>query len=144
MRSLRAALVCLLASAPAQAQTLSGQWCGVAEQTGPGDHRSEWPAIVQLKGPTGYTEYPSLKCGGTLTFERMDGNLHMYRERIDYGRGLCLDGGLLGVEPLGSSIRFEWSGSDARATGVLHAPCAQQSPHANHAPNRTVIRVGAK
>lgn len=134
-------LVCL-ASAPAQAQTLSGQWCGVAEQTGPGDYRSEWSAVVQLKGPTGYTEYPSLKCGGTLIFERMDGSVHWYRERISYGHGLCLDGGLLGVEPVGSSIRFEWSGSDAKATAVLYPYC-QQSPNADAAPGRAVIVGGA-
>ena len=139
MRSLRAMLVCLLASVPAQAQTLSGQWCGMAEQTGPGQHRSEWPAIVQLKGPTGYTEYPSLKCGGTLTFERMEGNVHLYRERIDYGRDLCLDGGLLGVEPQGTSIRYQWTGSDAKANGTLHAHCPQQSPNARRTPERSIV-----
>src|SRR6187200_1655182 len=62
MRCLRWMLVCLLASAPAGAQTLSGQWCGWAVQTGPGDNRTEWSAILILKGPTGSMEYPSLAC----------------------------------------------------------------------------------
>ena len=65
MRCLRLMLVCLLASAYAEAQTLSGQWCGWAVQTGPGDHRTEWSAILSLEGPTGSMEYPSLDCGGT-------------------------------------------------------------------------------
>lgn len=131
-------LVCLLASAPAQAQTLAGQWCGVAEQTGPGDHRSEWDAVVELKGPTGTTEYPSLKCGGTLTFERRDGNIHFYRERISYGHGLCLDEGLLGIELLGPTIRYEWTGSGAKASAVLYPNC-RQSPNAGARPNGAAI-----
>src|SRR4026207_836083 len=81
--------------APAGAETLSGQWCGWAVQTGPGDNRTEWSAILILKGPTGSMEYPSLACGGTLTFESTNGSVHLYRERIDYGRDRCLDGGLV-------------------------------------------------
>lgn len=143
MRSRRLMLVCLLASAPAEAQTLSGQWCGWAEQTGPGDRRTEWSAILSLKGPTGSMEYPSLDCGGTLTFEGTDGNIHLYRERIAYGRDRCLDGGLVGVEPVGTSIRWEWTGSGARATALLHAPCARQSPNAGNTLGRTAVATGA-
>lgn len=144
MRRLYAILVFLLASAPAAAQTLSGQWCGVAEQTGPGDSRSDWDAVVELKGQTGTTEYPSLKCGGTLTFERRDGNVHFYRERISYGHGLCFDEGQLGVEPVGPTIRFEWTGSDAKATAVLYPNC-RSSPHAGAviAPGDAVVAARA-
>jgi hypothetical protein len=115
----------------------------VAEQTGPGDHRSEWSAVLQLKGATGFTEYPSLKCGGTLTFERVDGNVHWYRERISYGHGLCLDGGLLGVEPMGTSVRYEWTGSDAKATAVLYPHC-QLSPNADAGSGRAIMASGAQ
>ena len=137
MRCLRLMLVCLLASTYAEAQTLSGQWCGWAVQTGPGDHRTEWSANLSLKGPTGSMEYPSLDCGGTLTFEGTNGNVHLYRERIDYGRDRCLDGGLVGVEPVGTSMRWEWTGSGARATALLYAPCPKQSPNARKTPDRT-------
>ena len=143
MQCLRLMLVCLLASAPAGAQTLSGQWCGWAVQTGPGDNRTEWSAILILKGPTGSMEYPSLACGGTLTFEGTNGNVHLYRERIDYGRDRCLDGGLVGVEPVGTSMRWEWSGSGAKATALLHAPCPRPSPNARKTPDRAAIAAGA-
>jgi hypothetical protein len=126
-------LACFLASTPAAAQTLSGQWCGTAQQTGPGDHRSQWDAVVELKGAVGTTEYPSLGCGGTLSFERREGNVHWYREKIRYGRGDCLDGGLLGIEPQGLSVRFQWTGSDANASGVLH-------PHCKTSPNAALTR----
>jgi hypothetical protein len=143
MRCLCLMLVCPLASAPAEAQTLPGQWCGRAEQTGPGDHRAEWSAILSLKGAAGSMEYPSLQCGGTLTFEGTDGNVHLYRERIDYGRDRCLDGGLVGVEPVGTSIRWEWTGSGARATALLYAPCPRQSPNAGNTLDRTAVAAGA-
>jgi hypothetical protein len=142
MRCIRALLVCLLASAPAQTQTLSGQWCGVAEQAGPGTYRSEWSAVLYLKGATGRMAYPSLDCGGELTFERTEGNIHFYRERIDYGRTRCLDGGLVGIEPLGASVRWEWSGSGARATALLYPQCPRQSPNAGVTPGRTATAAG--
>ena len=143
MRCLRLMLACLLASAPAGAQTLSGQWCGWAVQIGPGDNRTEWSAILILKGPTGSMEYPSLHCGGTLTFEGTNGNVHLYRERIDYGRDRCLDGGLVGVEPAGTSMRWEWSGSGTRATALLDAPCPRPSPNAGTPRPRTADVAGA-
>jgi hypothetical protein len=77
-------------------------------------------------------EYPSLDCGGTLTFEGTNGNVHLYRERIDYGRDRCLDGGLVGVEPVGTSMRWEWNGSGAKATALLYAPCPRPSPNAGN------------
>ena len=119
MRCLHLMLVGLLASAPAEAQTLSGQWCGWGQQTGPGDYRSAWSGNLSLDGATGHMEYPSLQCGGTLTFEGVDGNVHWYRERITYGHDRCLDGGRVGVEPEGTSMRWQWTGSGARATALL-------------------------
>jgi hypothetical protein len=143
MQCLRAMLVCLLASTPAQAQTLSGRWCGVAEQTGPGAYRSEWSAVLDLKGATGRMAYPSLDCGGELTFERLDGNVHVYREHIDYGRNRCLDDGLVGIEPLGTSVRWEWNGSGARATGLLYSHCPEQSPNASNTLHRAAVAIDA-
>jgi hypothetical protein len=131
MKRLLAPMACLLAStlavSPAPGQSLSGQWCGEAEQTGPGDYRSQWSATLVLKGPAGRMDYPSLACGGTLTFEHAHGAVAFYRERLDYGRDLCLDGGIIGIEPVGAFVRWEWNGSGATAAAVLTARCRLQS-----------------
>jgi hypothetical protein len=132
-------LTITLTGSPAPGQILSGQWCGEADQTGPGTYRSRWSATLVLNGSTGRMDYPSLECGGTLTFEHVNGAVHFYRERIDYGRDLCLDGGLIGVEPLGASVRWEWNGSGATAIAVLTAQCWVLSEHTT--PQHRIINV---
>ena len=131
MRRFFATIACLVAStlavSPAGSQTLSGRWCGKAEQVGPGDYRSQWSATLVLEGATGRMDYPSLNCGGTLAFERAEGTVHFYRERLDYGHDLCLDGGLIEIEPVGTSVRWEWSGSGATASTVLTMQCQLHS-----------------
>jgi hypothetical protein len=67
----------------------------------------------------------------------------LYRERIGYGRDRCLDGGLVGVEPAGTSMRWEWNGSGARATALLYSPCPRPSPNARKTPDRAAIAAGA-
>ena len=108
---------------------LSGYWCGIGEQHNPGGEKSYWTAHLRLTGADGHMEYPSLDCGGTLTFERTEGAVHFYRERITYGRDRCLDGGLVAVEKTGESVRWEWTGvadhADIKATGTLSSNCPQ-------------------
>ena len=125
--SLRTLIVCLLAAVPAHAQPLTGYWCGVGEQSNPDGTRSDWTARMHLTGPGGTMDYPSLDCGGTLTFERRDGDVHLYRERITYGRDRCIDGGLVAVEPLNTSLRWQWTGSGVTASSLL-APDCQERP----------------
>ncbi len=122
-------LAATLAGSSAPSQTLSGQWCGEAEQTGPGDYRSRWSATLVLEESMGRMDYPSLGCGGTLTFERAEGRVDFYRERITYGRERCIDGGLVGVQSLQASVHWEWNGSGATATAALTARCQLQSSH---------------
>lgn len=141
LKPMSAILAALLACSPAQAQTLWGQWCGVGEQTGPGALRSAWSANVVLKGPEGLVEYPSLQCGGTLTFERTDGNVHLYIERITYGRDRCIDGSSVGVELVGGSLRVEWTGGGAQSTAVLHPRCDSPSPHAGEPRDRAAVAI---
>jgi hypothetical protein len=133
MRSLRILAVCVLAAGPAQAQTLSGHWCGTGEQTNPDGSKSHWTASMRLAGAAGHMDYPSLDCGGTLTLERSEGEVHFYRERISYGHDRCIDGGLLAVEPVGTSMRWEWTGSDVKATALLTPHCLQLSGGAGDA-----------
>jgi hypothetical protein len=95
----------------------------VGEQINPDGSRSYWTASMRLEGPEGRMDYPSLACGGALTFERTEGAIHFYRERIDYGHARCIDGGLVAVEMIGSSARWEWTGSGVTAASVLTPSC---------------------
>jgi hypothetical protein len=145
MKRLFAMIAFLLTStlaAPAPGQTLSGQWCGEADQDGPGDYRSRWSATLVLNGPAGRMDYPSLGCGGTLTFERAEGRVDFYRERIDYGGERCIDGGLIGVQSLDASVRWEWNGSGATATAVLSAKCQLHSEY--DTPESTAPKVALR
>jgi hypothetical protein len=123
MRCRHVIVLCLLAVGPARAETLSGSWCGIAEQANPDGGKSYWSANLLLRGAEGHMEYPSLDCGGTLTLERTQGDIHYYREHIAYGRDRCLDGGLVAVEKVGTSVRWEWTGSQVKATAVLSPGC---------------------
>jgi hypothetical protein len=128
----------LLAATPARAETLSGRWCGIGEQSNPGGEKSYWTINLRLDGREGHIEYPSLDCGGVLTFERTDSsvNMHFFRERITYGRDRCLDGGLLGVQQIGAALRWEWAGRDpgtsaeVKASATLSSDCAQKPGNA--------------
>jgi hypothetical protein len=119
-------MLCLLGSAPVHAQSLSGSWCGLGEQTNPDGTRHHWTARMRLAGPEGRMDYPSLDCGGTLTFERAAADVHFYRERITYGRDRCIDDGLVAVEAVETSVRWEWVGSSYKASAVLAPSCPER------------------
>jgi hypothetical protein len=146
MRCCYVLALCLLAVAAARAETLSGAWCGIAEQTNPEGDKSYWSAAMILRGTEGTMEYPSLDCGGTLTYERSDGGVHFYREHITWGRDRCLDGGLVAVEPVGTSVRWEWTGSGVKATAELTPTCPEKPGsaglHEEH-PRRAGARVAS-
>ena len=133
MRCLHVLVLCTLAAATSHAETLAGRWCGIGEQTNPGAEKSYWSANLLLAGREGYMEYPSLDCGGTLTFERSENNVHFYRERITYGRERCLDDGLVAVEQVGASVRWEWTGVDPNANVAVTA-AATLSPNCAERP----------
>lgn len=133
MRALHAVFLCCAVAATARAETLSGRWCGIGEQANPDGTKSYWSAELLLRGAEGRMHYPSLDCGGTLTFERSDDAVHFYRERIEYGRDRCIDGGLVRVEQQGAAVRWEWTGSGIRATGLLSANCPEGSPQTGSA-----------
>jgi hypothetical protein len=126
MRYLRTIALCLLIAGSTEAQTLSGSWCGVGEQTNPDGSKSRWAARMHLAGQHGRMDYPSLDCGGTLTFVRAEGAIHFYRERITHGRDRCIDGGLVAVEPLLTGLRWEWTGSGIKASAVLAPGCPER------------------
>jgi hypothetical protein len=119
-------LAATIAASPGLGQTLSGEWCGAGDQDGPGDFRSQWSASLMLQGPTGRMDYPSLRCGGTLAFEGVRGDVHLYRERLDHGHARCLDGGLVAVKIIGASVHWEWTGAGGVASAMLVPLCRPQ------------------
>jgi hypothetical protein len=139
MRTLPAILFCLLAAATSRAESLSGHWCGVGEQANPDGTKYYWSANLLLNGGEGRMEYPSLDCGGSLTFERADGNARFYRERIEYGREKCLDAGLVRVEQQGTSVLWEWTGSGITATALLSPNCPESAPKTGSTPLPAIV-----
>ncbi len=113
----------------AAAQNLYGEWSGTVDQTGPGkDQRGRYQARMVLNGTQGQMDYPSLGCGGSLTFQNRNGDTSFYIEHIAYGRDKCIDGGRVAVQPSGNSVHWAWNGSFATASGVLTSSMA--SAHA--------------
>lgn len=106
------ALAIALASAAGSvsAQSLSGRWSGVVQQSGPGDRSGGYVAVLVLAGPQGTIDYPTLQCGGDVAFVSKSGSALVYRETITHGQG-CLAGGSITVQPSGpASVVWSWSG----------------------------------
>ena len=125
-------VVLLLASTNSFASGLRGSWSGTVNQSGPGDYSSSYSAQMTLQGETGSMDYPSLGCGGTITFENQRDNFYFYRESITYGQKKCINGGMIAVLPEGNSVQWAWNGSGATASGVLNGsrslpPCNECS-----------------
>ena len=106
---------------------ISGRWSGSANQSGPGDYQTSFTIDMTLQGESGSIDYPSLSCGGTLTFENQRDTFTFYRESITYGRDTCIDGGLIAVEPNGNSLQWAWNAPGSTASGVLMGTRSLQS-----------------
>jgi len=101
---------------PVRTDSLSGTWSGPVVQ--PGYRR--YSVKMVLVGSRGSIDYPELLCGGTLSSIGPDefGGF-LYRERITYGNGTCLDGGTVRVVPNGSSIDWRWWLGNTVVAGTL-------------------------
>ena len=93
----------------AAAQTLTGRWSGVVEQTGPGDKTQHYVASLTLNGAAGAMDYPTLECGGDVAFVNRSPAGDVYRETITRGQG-CLGGGMITVRPAPASVLWRWDG----------------------------------
>ena len=106
-----AALLALSASAFAQ-WNVDGRWYGVGhERPIRQGVASEYTISISLAGTGGTIDYPSLRCGGSLT--RISGNSTraVFRERIGYGT--CIDGGEVTLSLVnGNRLSFTWLGTD--------------------------------
>lgn len=105
--------------------TISGAWSGLGLQTEPAE---TWTISLSLGADGGgRIDYPSLQCGGVLTFEGVRGPVSLYRERITYGD--CVDNGLVGVYPHAGRLMWFWSGEDTLYPGMAaSAVLTQRAP----------------
>jgi hypothetical protein len=91
MNSLRLLFLCsaLLAFAPtAFSADIFRLWHGVGIQGAQG----EWSTEVDLRKTVPTVIYPSLKCGGVWQPLGVQNGVHEFREVIDVGRDICIDG----------------------------------------------------
>jgi hypothetical protein len=91
MNSLRLFVLCsvLLATSPSVfAADIFLLWHGVGIQGSQG----EWSTEVDLRKPIPTVIYPSLKCGGVWQPVSVQNGVYEFREVIDIGRDICIDG----------------------------------------------------
>jgi len=115
------------AAGAAAAQGLTGHWSGVVVQTGPGGRTGSYVASLELAGPTGTMDYPTLECGGDVALVGKEGAALVYRETITHGQG-CLAGGAITVKPSGpASVLWSWSGPGVTVRGRLYRIAAPRA-----------------
>ena len=102
----------------ASGQTLKGHWSGLVDQTGPGAQKDRYVATLVLDGPAGAMDYPTLGCGGQVTFVSRSGDTSVYRESITHGP--CIDGGAISVRPATGGLVWSWTAGDVSAHGRFY------------------------
>ena len=110
------------------AAPLVGHWSGIVAQ--PDSAAGTYETVIELNDSgSGRSDYPSLKCGGTLTPIETSEDPHAYRETLTYGQTKCIDGGTITLTPTDKkSVLFEWqqkTGGVTEASGELPASPAE-------------------
>jgi tetratricopeptide (TPR) repeat protein len=109
-----------------EANDLSGTWRGLGHQTGGGEEHS-YPVVMRITAGGGNIEYPSLRCGGSLTRLSAGGKEAQFRERIAYGN--CVDGGTIDVALREGKLAWRWSGvGESVVVAELEPPCTVIDP----------------
>ncbi|HEY6578366.1 MAG TPA: hypothetical protein VIY09_03515 [Rhizomicrobium sp.] len=105
--------LCLQGQALAQANApnLNGVWRGTGHQTPAGDSGADWTIAMTINANSSSIDYPSLKCGGTLTQLSRTGTSAEFREHITYGQGHCVDGGTIMVKSQKNQLAWSWAGN---------------------------------
>jgi hypothetical protein len=107
------ALVAFLGmSAPAFAQSdMTGTWSGTVAQN---EGSSGYAVVMTVTAAAATTDYPSLKCGGTLSRVGSAGGYVFYTETITHGRldqgGRCIDGTIT-ITPAQGKLAWGWFGA---------------------------------
>jgi hypothetical protein len=105
------------------AASVAGSWGGEMRQVDV-DRETRYPMTLTLKGTSGTTSYPTLKCGGTLAkVGETNSGYAIYQETIKNEPGAtCIDGVVL-VTTDGGKLILGWyaafQGAPALASAVL-------------------------
>lgn len=80
-----------------QSASPEGNWRGLVKQAGYGAYLVNMRIERLVKGSRcGTIEYPSLKCGGSLTLIETQGPLYILKENLTYGN--CIKGGVIHLQ----------------------------------------------
>lgn len=100
---------------------LNGTWEGTGYQI---DTGTTWTMNFRARGKRYSIEYPSLNCRGTWRLISVNSRRATFRERITFGRGECVDQGLVTVERLNGrqlAYRFSYAKTDqVSASAILN------------------------
>ncbi|MDQ1592577.1 MAG: hypothetical protein QOG71_3204 [Pyrinomonadaceae bacterium] len=120
-------IVCLaMVVCPQQQQGRRGAWLrGTWEGTGyQMDTDSTWTMRLTVRGGKYLIEYPSLKCGGRWRRLSLNSRTATFEERIEVGRGECVDRGRVVVQRLnGKQIAYRFShrgAAEVSASAILN------------------------
>jgi hypothetical protein len=112
-----AGVLTLLAVVDAHAQeALAGVWTGKGFQISADGRTTSWTISmrVDIGGNATSIDYPSLNCGGTLTYLRTVGDVREYRETLNYGIERCTNNGTVGFRQKLGKLIWYWSGEGTK------------------------------
>ncbi len=95
-----------------------GIWEGTGKQAG-----ESWTLKITLSDKEFLVDYPSLKCGGKLEVITSYDNKALFREKITYGKSLCVDNGKTILTTTDKSeAKYKWYYPNGKlgATGILN------------------------
>jgi hypothetical protein len=100
--------------------TTVGVWTGIGLQTTSDGRIVQWTIKMRIDSKDkGAIDYPSLNCGGTLTYLRSIGDIREYREQLIRGAERCTNNGTVGFHPRLGKLIWYWSGEGtANPTGI--------------------------
>lgn len=92
----------------------AGTWSGQATGT------RSFSVTVWMDGKgKGYVEYPSLKCGGRLTFLKKSGETFSYRETVTHGQAKCGAAGQIDLTPNGEELAWTRTAGNNHSNATL-------------------------
>jgi len=106
-------------AAPVRAQEV---WKGAVKQN---SGASNYTVVMKLSGNGGVSEYPELKCSGTMTRVGQSGAYSFYLEKITTPGSSCIDGAITLVRSDGM-ITWGWVGAHKGKTYVGWSDLAKQ------------------